>query len=143
MRIINTWQSIPFENILSLYEAVGWTSYTKTPERLKKAFEHSTFVLIVLKEDEVIGVIRSVSDFVSIHYLQDILIHPNHQRAGIGRLLLSKALEYFKDVRTHILLTDNEERQAHFYRSFGYKNTRELQKHQLNAFVQMKGIELE
>ena len=143
MRITNDWQSIPFENIIELYNEVGWTAYTKEPENLHKAFLHSSLVLIAQENAEIIGVLRSLSDFTAVHYLQDILVSPTHQKKGIGTRLLSEALEYFKDVRTHILLTDDEEKQALFYQSLGYKNIKDLQKHLLNVFIQMKNINLE
>ena len=69
MRITSNWQSIPFENILNLYDEVGWIAHTKTPENLHTAFIHSSLVLIALDNEEVIGALRSLSDFTSIHYL--------------------------------------------------------------------------
>jgi predicted GNAT family N-acyltransferase len=62
--------------------------------------------------------------------------------SGIGRRLMENCLERFDHVRTKVLLTDDEERQHAFYKSLGYKNTRELKKIPLNAFVQMNGIDL-
>ena len=63
-----------------------------------------------MEDQEVVGLVRSISDNVSIHYLQDILVHPNHQRTGIGRKLFERTLGRYKDVRTHMLLTDDEEK---------------------------------
>jgi hypothetical protein len=40
-----------------------------------------------------------------------------------------------------VLLTDDEERQRAFYESLGYKNTKDLEKIKLNAYVQIAGIE--
>ena len=143
MRITTEWRSISFEKIVSLYDSVGWSVYTKEVENLLKAFEMSTYVLVAIEEDQVIGVSRSISDSVSIHYLQDILVSPNFQKKGIGRQLLQKTLKHFDQVRTHMILTDNEERQKLFYESFGYKNLKELKKFELNAFVKMVDVELE
>ena len=42
-----------------------------------------------------------------------------------------------------VLLTDDEERQKIFYESLGYKNTKDLKKNPLNAYVQIAGRELE
>ena len=41
------------------------------------------------------------------------------------------------------MITDDEERQKLFYESLGYKNTKELQKMPLNAYVQFAGRDLE
>jgi len=142
MEIIEEWENISFEKILKLYESVGWSAYTKYPESLKRAFKNSNYVLVGMEGETVVGITRSISDEVSIHYLQDILIHPNFQKRGLGRKLLSKVLENFEDVRTHMILTDDEEKQKLFYESLGYKNTKTLEKTCLNTFIKIKGVEL-
>jgi GNAT superfamily N-acetyltransferase len=143
MKITQDWQSINFNKIVKLYDSVGWSTYTKSPELLEEAFKNSTFVLVAMIEDDVIGLSRSISDNVSIHYLQDILVCPEHQKKGVGRRLLSKALDHFHKVRTHMILTDDEESQLKFYESLGYKNTKLLKDIPLNTFVKMSGVELD
>lgn len=142
MKIIENWKSVDFKKIVELYDSVGWSAYTKSPKLLEEAFKNSTYVLIAIDGDMIIGLSRSISDNVSIHYLQDILVSPKYQKKGVGRKLLSKALEYFDKVRTHMILTDDEEKQLKFYESLGYKNTKELKEVPLNTFVKMQGIEL-
>tara|TARA_Y100000590_G_C15136973_1_gene794689 strand:- start:92 stop:523 length:432 start_codon:yes stop_codon:yes gene_type:complete len=142
MEILSDWKKIQFEEILDLYNAVGWEAYTQNPESLERAFSNSTYVIIARVDECVVGLARSISDEVSIHYLQDILVHPEFQKKGIGRKLLNLMLERFENVRTHMILTDDEEKQLKFYESLGYKNTRGLKKVPLNTFVKMKGVEL-
>lgn len=143
MKIINDWKKVNFQEIVRLYESVGWSVYTKNKISLKVAFEKSTLIILAVSEDgEVIGLTRSLSDEVSIHYLQDIIVHPDHQRKGIGRKLLNETLEFFKDVRTHMILTDDEEKQLKFYSSLGFMNTKELKETPLNTYVKMKKIDL-
>ena len=94
--------------------------------------------------DQLVDLYNSVgSDDVSICYLQDILIHPEFQRHGIGRKMLSNCLERFAHVRMKVLITDDEERQKLFYESLGFKNTKDLKKMPLNAYVQIAGRDLE
>ncbi|MCO4794618.1 MAG: GNAT family N-acetyltransferase [Bacteriovoracaceae bacterium] len=142
MKIIDNWKSIDFKKVLDLYDSVGWSAYTNDPDTLLKAFENTTYVLLALEGDKVVGALRSVSDEVSIHYLQDILINPEFQKKGLGRKLLEKSLDRFKEVRTHMILTDDEEKQLLFYQSLGYKNTKSLKDIPLNTFVKMNGVEL-
>jgi ribosomal protein S18 acetylase RimI-like enzyme len=143
MDIREDWSEIPFQRFMDLYRAVGWTIYADDPNYLKTAFEHSTRVFYIQKEEKVIGLLRSLSDMASIHYIQDILVEPEHQRQGIGRKLLQKAIDSFSHVRTHLLMTDDEEKQLAFYQSMGLKNTKTLVKYPLNTFVKFKGIDLE
>lgn len=142
MELIEDWRSIPFERIIELYKAVNWTIYTNDPSSLQTALENSTSVVLAIEEESVVGLARSVSDEVSIHYLQDIIVHPNHQRKGIGRSLFEWTLKRYENVRTHMLLTDDEQKQREFYQSLGYKNTKDLKNIVLNSYVKIKGAEL-
>lgn len=136
-------QDVSSEAIISLYDSVGWSTYTDRPEELARCLTNSAFVVVCRDGEKVIGLARSISDDSAIHYLQDILVDPEYQQHGVGRALLSRCLSRFEHVRTHVILTDNEERQRRFYQSLGYKNTRELKKFPLNCFVKMKGLDLE
>lgn len=142
---IKTGHDLPFDQLVDLYNSVGWLAYTTDEQRprLQQAIRNSTYVVTLWDGEKIVGLARCISDDVSICYLQDILIHPEHQRHGSGRRLLSNCLERFEHVRTKVLLTDNEERQIKFYESLGYRNTKDLKKIPLNAFVQIKGMELE
>ena len=138
-------KNIPQDQLIALYNAVNWTAYTNDQNRdsLKTAVQNSTHVVTAWHGDQLIGLVRVLSDDVSICYIQDILVHPDHQRKGIGRTLLTNCLEHFQHVRTMMLLTDNEPKQVDFYQSLGFKNTKHLKNIELNAFVKMKGINLE
>jgi len=135
---------LPLEQLVTLYNSVGWVAYTNEQERPKLllALQNSTYVVSAWNGDQLIGLARSLSDDVSIFYLQDILVHPNFQQQGVGRQLLSNCLKRFEHVRMKVLLTENEEKQIRFYEAMDYKNTKDLEKIPLNAFVQVRGIEL-
>lgn len=135
-------ENIGIDAVLRLYKSVGWTEYTKDPDGLKTALEHSSYIVSCVSDGKLVGLARSISDDISIHYLQDILVDPDFHRKGIGRKLLEKCLLRFKRVRTHMILTDNEEKQKVFYESLGFRNTRTLIKTPLNAYVRMKDIDL-
>jgi ribosomal protein S18 acetylase RimI-like enzyme len=142
---IKVGKELPFEQLLALYDSVNWAAYTNEQNRnkLETAVRNSTYVVSAWTDGELIGFARGMSDDVSIFYLQDILVRPDFQGKGIGRMLLNNCLERFSHVRTKMLLTDDEEKQLKFYESLGFKNTRHLQKIVMNAFVQMEGIKLE
>ena len=110
-----------FQPVLELYEAVGWTTYTKNPEKLKYALYNSAFVLVFSEGNEVRGLVRCVSDDHTICYIQDILVNPAYQRHGIGHKLLTKVLENYAHVRQVVLMTDYEEGQRNFYESLGFR----------------------
>lgn len=113
--------AISFEEILPLYEAVGWSNYTSNPTMLQNALEHSLFLISARDEDgKLIGFLRAVGDGYSIVYIQDIIVLPEYQRQGIGTQLLRQTLEYFNEVYQIILTTDSELKTIAFYEANGF-----------------------
>jgi len=110
------------EEIVALYNAVGWSAYSHDPDSLIRAVENSAFVVVARHGGELVGLARCVSDDVSICYLQDILVRPIHQRSGVGSELFRRCAERFSHVRTLVLMTDDEPRQESFYTSMGLQN---------------------
>src|SRR5262245_30752112 len=99
------------EHLLPLYESVGWAAYTRDPQALARAVAHSTWVARAWDGSRLIGLARALSDEVAIAYLQDVLVHPEYQRHGVGRALVVACAERFAHVRMHVLMTDDEPRQ--------------------------------
>ncbi len=128
------------DELVGLYDAVGWTAYTKGEARtqLADAVRNSTYVVAARDDGRLVGLARVLTDGVAICYLQDILVDPDQQRTGVGRRLLEHCLDRYADVRMHVLMTDDEPKQRAFYQSLGYQNTRDLKKVTLNTFVRAK-----
>ena len=134
--------TVEADALRDLYEAVGWSAYTRDMDVLCAAISGSDFVVVVQEGTELIGLARAVSDDASIAYIQDILVNPSHQGQGIGRALVSAILDRYSHVRQKVLLTDSRPEQLRFYASLGFSNTRELRETPLNAFVIIEGAEL-
>lgn len=112
---------VTVEDVLPLYETVGWTNYTTKPEMLKAAFENSLHVLAAFNEEGIlVGVLRAVGDGASILFIQDILVTPEYQHQGIGTKLLQQTLEKYKNVYQIQLTTDNSMKTISFYESNGF-----------------------
>ncbi|WP_455040942.1 GNAT family N-acetyltransferase [Granulicatella adiacens] len=119
--------NVTFEEILSLYEAVGWTNYTQNPEMLKVAYKNSLPILAALNEEgKLVGVLRAVGDGASILFIQDILVTPEYQHQGIGTKLLQMTLEKYKNVYQIQLATDDSTKTVSFYESNGFTSLTSL-----------------
>lgn len=123
------------QEIQTLYEAVGWSAYTKELNTLLAGLQNSDRVVLAREAGELVGLARVISDGYTIAYLQDILVHPKHQRSGLGRKLVMAALEPYSLVRQTVLLTDDEPSQRAFYEALGFTESRDFDSFQLRAFV--------
>lgn len=117
--------TISYEELNNLYESVEWTGYTDFPDKMRKLLEGSSFYISAWHNDQLVGLIRAVGDNASILYIQDILIRPDYQRLGIGRELMESMLKEHTHIRQIVLLTDDTEKTAAFYRSLNFQSTQE------------------
>lgn len=109
------------DQLLNLYTDAGWTAYTIDPECLVRAVCNSFSVYTAWEGTRLIGLLRTVGDGETILYVQDILVMQSHQRQGIGRTLLTRALEDNQTVRQKVLMTDDLPETAAFYRACGLR----------------------
>lgn len=109
------------KDFISLYEDVGWTSYTENPSLLKKSLENSLKVWTIWDENKLIGLDRVVGDKYSIIYIQDLLILKAYQGQGLGSKLLCQILKAYESIRQIVLLGDNKETLVSFYEKNGLK----------------------
>jgi GNAT superfamily N-acetyltransferase len=128
------------EELVGLYDAVGWSTYTTAPEVLEAAIEGSSRVVTARYGEDLLGLARVLTDGASIVYLQDVLVRPELQREGVGRALVHAALEPYAHCRQKVLMTDDEPRQRSFYESLGYEEIRDHGDGRLRAFVRFDGV---
>ncbi|MFC7623681.1 GNAT family N-acetyltransferase [Microlunatus sp. GCM10028923] len=123
------------QELMILYAAVGWTAYTADPALLRQAVANSSHVVTARRAGRLVGLARAISDDATICYLQDVLVHPDERRSGIGRALVTAVLDRYARVRQKVLLTDDEPGQRAFYESLGYTELRDLGDGTLRGFV--------
>ena len=121
MITIKKQEIVKLEDVLHLYQAVGWTNYTHQPEMLEQALSHSLVIYVALDGDAVVGLIRLVGDGFSSVFVQDLIVLPSCQRQGIGSSLMKEALEDYKDAYQVQLVTEQTEKNVGFYRSLGFE----------------------
>jgi ribosomal protein S18 acetylase RimI-like enzyme len=103
--------------IENLRTSVGWDNNTGSFSILKpRLFTYFT----ARKNDRLIGFIDVLSDGIADSYLQDLMVHPEHQKNGIGSELMRRAITFLqgKNIKC-IQVTFNPEHEP-FYRKFGF-----------------------
>lgn len=112
---------VKLENVLHLYQAVGWTNYTHQPQMLEKSLSHSLAIYLALDGEAIVGLVRLVGDGFSSVFVQDLIVLPSYQRQGIGSALMKEALGDFKEAYQIQLATDQTEKNLEFYRFLGFE----------------------
>ena len=112
---------VKLEDVLHLYQAVGWTNYTHQPEMLEQALSHSLAMYLAFDGEKIVGLIRLIGDGFSSVLVQDLIVLPIYQRQGIGSALMKEALEDYKDAYQVQLVTEQTEKNVGFYRSLGFE----------------------
>ncbi len=108
------------DDLIALYEDVGWSNYTNNTDMLQKAYENSLLILTAWCDDKLLGAVRVVGDGSSIIYVQDIVVFRANQHMGIGSKLITDVMNKYKDVYQKVLLTDNEPKTKAFYEKMGF-----------------------
>ena len=121
MITIKKQEIVKLEDVLHLYQAVGWTNYTHQPQMLEQALSHSLVIYVALDGDAVVGLIRLVGDGFSSVFVQDLIVLPSYQRQGLGSALMKEALKDYKDAYQVQLVTEETERTLEFYRFMGFE----------------------
>lgn len=113
--------SVSIDDVLHLYQAVGWTNYTNQPQMLEQALSHSLATYLARDGKKIVGLVRLVGDGFSSVFVQDLIVLPSYQGQGIGSNLMKEALADYKDAYQVQLVTEQTEKNLGFYRSLGFK----------------------
>ena len=120
-------RSVSIDDVLHLYQAVGWTNYTNQPQMLEQALSHSLATYLARDGEKIVGLVRLIGDGFSSVFVQDLIVLPSYQRQGIGSALMKQALADYKDVYQVQLATEQTEKNLGFYRSLGFETLSSFQ----------------
>lgn len=93
------------DTYLSIRKQVNWKKLTE--EQAKKALENSMYTLVAMEDDKVLGMGRIVGDGAVICYIQDLVVVPEAQGRGVGKMIIEKLIAYVKSIQlegTEIML---------------------------------------
>src|SRR5690606_10030452 len=74
--------------IIELYENACLPRSTNDKERIQKMFENSSLVITAWDNELLVGVSRSVTDWVWSCYLADLAVRTGYKKSGIGKKLV-------------------------------------------------------
>ena len=81
------------DEVIELYDNAGLPRPTSDKERIQKMFDNSNLVVTAWDNDLLVGVSRSITDWVWACYLSDLAVRDDYKKAGIGRQLINLTRE--------------------------------------------------
>lgn len=82
------------DTYLALRRSVNWKVLSE--EQAGRALAGSLYIVCAYDGDIPVGMGRIVGDGVVIDYIQDLIVRPDYQKEGIGRLIIEKLIAYVK-----------------------------------------------
>ena len=73
------------DQIIALYDNAGLPRPTNDKERIQKMFDNSNLIVTAWDNDVLVGVSRSITDWVWACYLSDLAVRHEYKKVGIGR----------------------------------------------------------
>lgn len=111
-------QRLTANQLEDLFLSVDWSS-GHYPDKLERAMENYATVYTAWDGDRLVGLISAMDDGVMTAYIHYLLVRPDYQGHGIGRMLLDKVKEKYKDyLRIALMAYDKE---CAFYERCGFK----------------------
>ena len=115
--------------LIELYKSVGWTADVNNIDNLRKGMKKS-YVIAAYEDKKLIGLVRALSDYATVVYVQDLLVASDYQGKRVGKSLMHHLLNYFGSVGQIIVTAKNDERTGKFFRYLNFreesKNTYEI-----------------
>ena len=106
------------EALLGLYRALGWSAAEK-PEKLRQGLANSDALVTAWIGNRLVGLANAISDGHLVVCYPHVLVHPGHQRQGIGTELMRRLMRHYRGFHQQLVVADG--RSIEFYRKCGFR----------------------
>ncbi|MEJ4087210.1 GNAT family N-acetyltransferase [Galbibacter orientalis] len=93
------------DQVIELYDNAGLPRPTNDKERMQQMFENSNLIVTAWDNELLVGVSRSITDWVWACYLSDLAVRNDYKKEGIGRKLIRLTKEKVSDQSMVLLLS--------------------------------------
>lgn len=105
-------------DLQDLFLSVAWSS-GHYPDKLVIAMKNYETVYTAWDGKKLVGLICAMDDGIMTAYIHYLLVNPEYQHAGIGKKLVEKVKNTYKDYLRIVLVAYNDE--IGFYESCGFE----------------------
>ncbi|MCQ6561265.1 GNAT family N-acetyltransferase [Paenibacillus mendelii] len=109
-----------FDQLLALYESLGWNSLGLTGDELELMCKQSWYAMYAFDEQQLVGMGRVVSDGVITGVICGVCVLPSYQSTGIGKEMLNRIIHHCEQNRVIPQLMCVEHLEA-YYETLGFK----------------------
>jgi len=106
------------EDVIAIYKANHWSSAEK-PDLLYKALLNSHSFITAWDGERLVGLGNALSDGHLVVYYPHLIVHPDYQSKGIGKMILVKLQEKYVHFHQQMLVADGKA--IDFYRKCGFE----------------------
>jgi len=111
-------KDIEIHSIIELYRTNHWSSADK-PEILYKALINSHSLVSAWDNEKLVGLANAISDGYLVVYYPHLLVLPDYQRKGVGKMLMDVMRDKYSTFHQQMLTSDSNA--IAFYRSCGFE----------------------
>lgn len=118
-------KDLDYEKVVDIFYEVKFLRYPekrqKYKEAIEKAFRNSQYVVSAWVDNELAGFARVITDKSLFATIWNMIVRPEHQRKGIGKMIIQKCLDKYPDL--HFFLFSGED-SIDFYKKSGFDTHR-------------------
>ena len=114
--------NISVENYNALRKAVGWRELSE--RQAENVIMNANYIIVATINSKPIGITRVLSDSGYIYFIADVIVLPEYQGKGVGKIVMNKAMDYINNdflegetVLVNLMSIKNKES---FYEKFGF-----------------------
>lgn len=104
---------------IGLFKTTGWHAIPASG-RASRALNNSLYIVCAYCDRKLVGVGRLTGDGYMYAYVNDMIVHPDYQKKGIGTKLLNSLIKYAKKAGIASLQLFSAKGKASFYRERGF-----------------------
>lgn len=112
----------PVDVYRELRASVGWGS--PSPEQCGIALSRTALSVVAREEGQVVGMARAVGDLAMYVLIVDVVVHPEHQGAGLGQRMVAALAEDAVQQGARSVLLVADEKVVRFYEAQGFSTER-------------------
>ncbi len=106
------------KEVFALYKMHKWSSANK-PDQLIAALKNAHTLVMAYQGERLIGLGYAISDGYLVVYYPHLLVHPEFQGNGIGKMIMEKLQLKYADFHQQMLVADGKA--INFYKKLGFE----------------------